>query len=167
MTWREQLVVLVAALAACTPMRSTPGTRYEGILLNGRKLGVGEVAREAAHDPTIKAYVAEHPTPDFVLVASKRDVELVYTGRAVLAYFHRPQPGAPSVVSEVTPLPSGLLQMLPSDLRAGTASPISPIGPNCWTVPVGELSCRTCCVTTQACTVDCQAAPAAQGSSGR
>ena len=167
MTWRRPWLVLVACLAACGGMRSTPGTRYEGILLNGRNLGVGEVAREAAHDPTIKAYVAEHPTPDFVLVASKRDVQLVYTGRAVLAYFHRPQPGAPSVMSEVTPLPSGLLQMLPSDLRAGTAPPIAPIGPNCWTVPVGELSCRTCCITIQACTVDCQAAPAAKGSSGR
>ena len=159
MTWPRTPIVLLAGLAACTGMRSTPGTRYEGILLNGRELGAGEVAREAARDPTIKAYVAQHPTPDFVLVASKRDVELVYTGRAVLAYFHRPEPGAPSVMSEVTPLPSALYQMLPSDLRAGTAPPLLPVGPNCWTVPVGELICRTCCLTTQACNVDCQAAP--------
>jgi hypothetical protein len=155
---RRPWIVFVVAVAACGGMRSTPATRYEGILLDGRELGAGEVTREAAGDPTIKAYVAQHPKPDFVLVATKRDVELVYTGRAVLAYFHRPGPGAPSVLGEVSPLPSGLYQMLPSDLRAGTGAPISPAGPNCWTVPVGELSCRTCCLTTQACTADCKAA---------
>jgi hypothetical protein len=159
MAWRRMRLILLASLAACSGMRSTPGTRYEGILLNGRELGAGEVTREAAGDPTVKAYVAQHPKPDFVLVATKRDLELVYTGRAVLAYFHRPEPGAPSVLGEVSPLPSGLYQMLPSDLRAGTGTPISPAGPNCWTVPVGELSCRTCCLTTQACTADCKAAP--------
>jgi hypothetical protein len=160
MTRRQLRLIVLAGVAACSGMRSTPGTRYEGILLNGRELGAGEVAREAAHDPTIKAYVAQHPTPDFVLVASKRDVQLVYNSRAVLAYFHRPEPGAPSVVSEVTPIPSGLYLMLPSDVRAGTASPIQPVGPNCWTVPVAGLSCRTCCLSTQACTVDCKPLPA-------
>jgi len=158
--WRRRpWLVFVVTVAACSGMRATPATRYEGIILNGRELGVGEVKREAAADPTIKAYVAQHPKPDFVLVASTRDVQLVYTGRAVLAYFHRPQPGAPSVLGEVSPLPSGLYNMLPSDLRAGTASPISPVGPNCWTVPVGALSCRTCCLSTQACTVECKPAP--------
>jgi hypothetical protein len=160
MTRRRLSIMVLAALAACSPLRSTPGTRYLGILLNGRELGAGEVAREAAHDPTIKAYVAQHPTPDFVLVASKRDVQLVYNWRAVLAYFHRPEPGAPSVVTEVTPIPTGLNQMLPSDPRAGTPPPLTPVGPNCWTVPVAGLSCRTCCLSTQACTVDCKPAPA-------
>jgi hypothetical protein len=159
MARRRSWLLLVAGLAACAGMRSTPATRYQGILLDGRELGAGEVAREAAHDPTIKAYVAQHPVPDFVLVAGPRDVELVYTGRAVLAYFHRPEATAPSVVSEVTPIPTGLYQMLPANLRAGTPPAISPGGPNCWTVAVGELDCRTCCLTTQACTVDCKAAP--------
>jgi hypothetical protein len=153
-------LIVLAGVAACSGLRSTPGTRYLGILLNGRELGAGEVAREAAQDPTIKAYVAQHPTPDFVLVTSKRDVQLVYNSRAVLAYFHRPEPGAPSVLSEVTPIPSGLYLMLPSDVRAGTAPPIAPVGPNCWTVLVAGLSCRTCCLSIQACTVDCRAAPA-------
>ena len=153
-------LVVLAGVVACSGMRSTPGTRYLGILLNGRELGAGEVAREAAQDPTIKAYVAQHPTPDFVLVASKRDVQLVYNWRAVLAYFHRPEPGAPSVVTEVTPIPTALYLMLPSDVRAGTAAPITPVGPNCWTVPVAGLSCRTCCLSTQACTVDCKPLPA-------
>src|SRR5262245_18207772 len=153
------LVLLAAGLAACAGMRSTPATRYQGILLDGRKLGAGEVAREAAADPTIKEYVAQHPTPDFVLVVSPRDVQLVYTRRSVLAYFHRPEAGAPSVVSEVTPLPAPLLQMLPSDLRAGTPAPIAPGNANCWTVPIAGKSCRTCCLTTQACTGQCTAPP--------
>jgi hypothetical protein len=141
--------------AACTGARSTPASRYQGILLNARDLGAGEVTREAGNDPTIKAYVAQHGSPDFVLVGGPRDVELVYAQRAVLAYFHRGDPGAPSTVSEVTPLPSALLQMLPQDLRAGTGEPLTRAGPSCWTAPVAGGSCRTCCLTTAACTVDC------------
>ena len=120
------LGVLMCA-AGCAGLRSTPGTRYLGILLNARDLGAGEVMRVATHDPTIKAYVAQHGNPDFVLQASRLDTQLIYTWRSVLAYFHRDEPGAPSAVSELTPLPSGLLQMLPSDPRAGTGSPINPI----------------------------------------
>ena len=127
----------------------------EGILLDARKLGAGQVTREAAGDPTVKAYVAQHGNPDFVLVASPRDLELVYVTRSVLAYFRRPTAGAPSVVSEVPPLPSGLYLMLPADLRAGTSAPINPVGPNCWTVPIADESCRTCCLGAGACTVQC------------
>lgn len=141
---------------ACVGMRATPGTRYLGILLNARDLGAGEVMREAAADPTIRTYVAEHGNPDFVLQASRTDVELVYVQRSVLAYFHREQAQAPSAVSEVTPLPSSLYLMLPSDIRAGTSAPLNPEGPNCWTVPIATGSCRTCCLTTVACTVDCK-----------
>ena len=148
------LGVLMCA-AGCAGLRSTPGTRYLGILLNARDLGAGEVMRVATHDPTIKAYVAQHGNPDFVLQASRLDTQLIYTWRSVLAYFHRDEPGAPSAVSELTPLPSGLLQMLPSDPRAGTGSPINPVGPNCWTVPIATGSCRTCCVSRVACTVSC------------
>src|SRR4029453_18024198 len=109
----------LVCIAACAGSRSTPATRYEGILLDARNLGAGQVTREATSDPTVKAYVAQHGNPDFVLVASPTDLELVYVPRSVLAYFHRPAAGAPSVVSEVTPLPSGLYQMLPADIRAG------------------------------------------------
>src|SRR5262249_62096278 len=118
--------------AGCAGARSTPGTRYLGILLNARDLGAGEVMRVATHDPTIKAYVAQHGNPDFVLQASLLDTQLVYVRRSVLAYFHRDKPGAPSAVSEVTPLPTGVFQMLPSDIRAGSGVPLNPVGPNCW-----------------------------------
>jgi hypothetical protein len=149
--------VLAAVVSAvgCAGARSTPGTRYLGILLNARDLGAGEVMREAAHDPTIKTYVAQHGNPDFVLQASRLDTQLVYVRRSVLAYFHRAAPGAPSAVTEVTPLPSGLFQMLPSDPRAGTGTPLNPVGPNCWTVAIATGSCRTCCASRVACTVTC------------
>jgi len=155
---RHAALALVVAIAACagTGMRSTPATRYEGILLNGRKLGADETKRQAAADPTIRAYVAQHGNPDFILPANPTNTELVYTGRSVLAYFHRPTASAPSVMTEVTPLPTGLNLMLPSDLRAGTSQAISPVGPNCWTVPIAGQSCRTCCLTGAACTVECK-----------
>jgi hypothetical protein len=149
-----------ACLVACAGMRSTPASRYEGILLNARELGAAQIAREAASDPTVKAYVAQHPHPDFVLVASPTDFELVYVQRSVLAYFHRPAADAPSVVREVTPLPSGLFQMLPPDLRAGTALPMNAGGLNCWTVAVADQRCRTCCLGPGACSVQCTPAAA-------
>src|SRR5262249_16423146 len=119
---------LLLSTASCVGTRSTPSTRYLGILLNARDLaaaqrlppGAGEVMRQAAADPTIKAYVAQHGNPDFVLQASRLDTQLIYVRRSVLAYFRREKPDAPSAVTEVTPLPSGLFLMLPSDLRAGT-----------------------------------------------
>jgi hypothetical protein len=148
-------VTCIVCIAACagTGSRNSPATRYEGILLDARNLGAGQVTREAASDPTVKAYIAQHGNPDFVLVGSTTDLELVYVSRSVLAYFHRPTQDTPSVVSEVTPLPSGLYQMLPADVRAGTGAPINPAGPNCWTVPVADQSCRTCCLGAGACTV--------------
>jgi hypothetical protein len=148
------LMCLLVGTAGCTGVRSTPATRYLGILLNARDLGASEVMRAAAHDPTIKAYVAQHGNPDFVLQASLLDTQLIYVWRSVLAYFHRDKPGAPSAVSEVTPLPSGLFLMLPSDVRAGTGVPLTP-GANCWTAPIASGSCRTCCLSRTACTVNC------------
>jgi hypothetical protein len=147
-------------LAACAGTRSTSATRYEGILLNARDLGASELAREAASDPTVKAYVAQHGAPDFVLLASPTDLELVYAQRSVLAYFRRPEPGAASTVSEVTPLPSSLNQMLPADIRAGTSAPMTTSGASCWTAPVADGSCRTCCLGPGACTVQCRPPPA-------
>jgi len=150
---------LLLSTASCVGTRSTPSTRYLGILLNARDLGAGEVMRQAAADPTIKAYVAQHGNPDFVLQASRLDTQLIYVRRSVLAYFRREKPDAPSAVTEVTPLPSGLFLMLPSDLRAGTSAPLNPVGPNCWTVATATASCRTCCMSRVACTVSCTPTP--------
>jgi hypothetical protein len=151
------LALLAVALPGCgTPLRSTPAARYQGMLLNARNLGADELVRQSAADPTIADYVTKHGPPDFILNGGPTDVQLVYAGRSVLAYFRRPDAGAPSAVYEVTPLPSGLLQILPADLRAGTAAPLNPGGPNCWTVPAGTRSCRTCCQGTAACVVQCR-----------
>jgi hypothetical protein len=150
----------VLALAACSGTRSTPSTRYEGILLNGRELGAGELTREAGGDPTVQSYVAQHGNPDFVLAANSTNLELVYVQRSVLAYFHRTSPGVASTVSEVTPLPSALYQLLPPDIRAGTSAPMAVGVPACWTAPVTDGSCRTCCLGTSACTVQCTSAAA-------
>lgn len=154
------LLWLAGVVVACAGTRSTPATRYQGILLNGRELGAGELAREAQGDPAVKAYVAQHGQPDFVLLASPQDFQLVYVRRSVLAYFRRPAAGAPSTVSEVTPLPAALFQMLPADIRAGTSIGMQTGGPSCWTVPVAGESCRTCCLGPGACTVQCRAASA-------
>ena len=73
-------VACIVCIAACTGTgsRNSPATRYEGILLDARNLGAGQVTREAASDPTVKAYVAQHGNPDFVLVGSTTELELVY-----------------------------------------------------------------------------------------
>jgi hypothetical protein len=150
------LGLLAVTVVGCPGARSTPATRYQGMFLNARNLGADELARQSAADPTIARYVAQHGPPDFVLNGGPTDVQLVYADRSVLAYFRRPEAGAPSTVFETTPLPTGLVQMLPSDLRAGTPPPLRPVGPSCWTVPAGERSCRTCCQGTAACVVQCR-----------
>ena len=150
------LGLFAVTVFGCPGVRSTPATRYQGILLNARNLGADEVARQSAADPTIARYVAQHGPPDFVLNGGPTDVQLVYARRSVLAYFRRPDAGAASIMFEVTPLPSSLLHMLPADMRAGTAPPLNPAGPSCWTVPAGEQSCRTCCQGTAACVVQCR-----------
>jgi hypothetical protein len=48
----------VLLVAACAPVRTTPETRYLGILLDARDLGEGEVRREAERDPAIARYHA-------------------------------------------------------------------------------------------------------------
>ncbi len=152
------LALLAIALPGCgVPVRSTAATRYQGILLNARNLGAEEVARQTAADPTVARYLAEHPDPDFILTGAPTDMQLVYARRSVVAFFLRPAPDQPSTVSETSPLPSALLQMLPPDLRAGTAAPLQPLGPSCWTVPADGRSCRTCCRGQTACVVQCRA----------
>ena len=141
-------------LAACTPLRSTPTTRYQGMLLNARDLGAEALRIETSRDPTIQEYVARRGPPDFIVTGSDFDVELVYVQPSRLVHFHRDAPGAPSAMQELTPIPTGLLQMLPRDLRAGTPRPFSTRA--CWTVPIPAGSCRTCCATRTSCVTECR-----------
>jgi hypothetical protein len=148
---------MLALLAACQGLRHDTATRYQGMLLDARDLGAVELARLTAADPAVRAYVAAHGRPDFLLVPDASDVELIYYLPSVLAHFHRPAPDAPSALGVLSPLPDGVLNLLPRDIRAGTPTP-SPENPitNCWTVAIGTTTCRTCCSGTLACQADCR-----------
>jgi hypothetical protein len=126
------------------------------MLLNARGLGAEARRVEAERAPSIRRYVAGAGEPDFIVVGGPDDVELVYASQARVAHFHR-EGGAPSTVHEVTPIPTGLLQILPRDLRAGTPRPLNPGRYTaCWTVDVRTGPCRTCCATLDSCVTECR-----------
>lgn len=153
---RGAILGLALALAACSPLRSTPATRYRGMLLNARDLGADALRIEMERDPSIRQYVVGTGEPDFVVIGGPDDVELVYVSEARLVHFHR-APDAPTTVHQVTPIPSPLLQILPRDLRAGTPRPLNPGKfTACWTVDVRTGSCRTCCATLTSCATECR-----------
>jgi hypothetical protein len=152
---RGATLALAMTLAACAPLRSTPETRYRGMLLNARDLGADALRIEMRRDASLWEYVTQVGEPDFVVIGSASDVELVYVPPSRLAHFHRDGPDAPSTVQEVSPIPTGLLQILPRDLRAGTPSPFNK-GKACWTVELPARSCRTCCATRTSCVTDCR-----------
>jgi len=137
-------------------MRSSPAARYQGMLLDARELGARELARVAAEDPAVQNWLAREGQPDWVLLATPDDVELVYYGASRIVLFHRPAPSAPSQVGVAEPLPSGIRPLLPANLRAGTGEPPPGAGVACWTIDVGGERCRTCCETPIACTFGCR-----------
>lgn len=125
------------------------------MLLNTRDLGDQALRLEMEDDPTLRRYVAQHGQPDFIVTGSETDVELVYVPASRLVHFHRPEPGAPSEVTEVVPLPAGLAQFLPRDLRSGTPWPLNPSDYTaCWTVETPSGECRTCCATLTSCVTE-------------
>jgi len=150
---RGATLALAMMLAACIPLRSTPSTRYRHMLLNARDLGAEALRLEMKRDASLREYVDRVGEPDFIVLGSETDVELVYAGPSRLAHFHRAEPDEPGAVQEVTPIPTGLLQILPRDLRAGTPRPLSVRA--CWTVDLPVASCRTCCATRTSCVTDC------------
>jgi hypothetical protein len=160
-------LLLLLVLAACggavkqSGLRNAPDTRYLGQILDARDLGAEVLRQESATDPGLAAFLQQDGHPDFVLLASPDDLELIYTrGASELVHFHRAGPDEPSTHSVVSPLPSGLIGLLPADMRAGTGAPLMPDGIGCWhtTIPGGH--CRTCCRGTMACTIECPAPPA-------
>ena len=157
---RGATLALALTLAACSPMRATPETRYMGMLLNARGQGAEALEGEMARDETIRDYVAHNPEVDFVVIGSWADTELVYAPISTVAHFHRSAPDAPSTVQEVIPIPTGLLHILPRDLRAGTPRAMKTRA--CWTIPSPAWSCRTCCATRTSCVTEC--AQAQEGS---
>jgi hypothetical protein len=149
--------VCVVALGCGAALRSTPATRYQGIMLNARNLGADELDAIMARDPEVRAYVQRTGRPDFLLVTDPNDVQLVYYGDSRLAYFRRDPTTGGTTVKEVVPLPTPLVNVLEIDPRAGTPGPFDPLGPltNCWSVDLDEGRCRTCCVGSLNCSTTC------------
>jgi len=155
-----QPVIVLALLVGCatTGVRKTPETRYLGMLLDARKLGASELERVRKEDPALRAYVDKNGQPDFILMPTQQDVELIYYLRSFLVQFHRPAVGQASVVGTLTPLPNAVLNVLPPDIRAGTPGTVGEGNPgaDCWTVMVGVSDCRTCCAGPEACVASCK-----------
>lgn len=152
------LAVVLAAGCAATGARTTPQTRYEGMVLDTRKLGAEPLANAEKADPAVAAYVAKNGKPDFLILQPPKDVQLIYYTRSVAVQFHRPSPGAPSVVGQLTPLPNAVLANMPPDIRAGTPGFEADQygGADCWTVPVGTDACKTCCAGPENCVGTCR-----------
>jgi len=156
MRYARGATLALAMTLACSPLRSTPATRYRGMLLDARDLGADALRIETGRDARLREYVAQAGQPDFIVVGSETDVELVYVPAARVAHFHRDRPDGPTTVQEVTPIPTGLLHILPRDLRAGTPLPLNKGKYTaCWTVDLPARSCRTCCATLTSCVTDC------------
>jgi hypothetical protein len=139
-------------------MRSSPATRYQGMVLNARTLGAEQLRAEMARDARLRAWVEREGEPDYLYVAGPDDVELIYYRASRLAHFRRDRVAGHTTVTELAPLPTPLVNVLDVDLRAGTPGPISPEAPatSCWTVRVVDGRCRTCCRGRFSCSTDCR-----------
>ena len=51
------------------------GLCYQGILLDARNLGAEELRAQSDPDPVVRDYVRHHDAPDFLLVASRTDLD--------------------------------------------------------------------------------------------
>jgi hypothetical protein len=133
-------------------------TRYQGMVLNARTLGAVELARAVERDTRARAYVDREGAPDFIHVVGPSDVQLIYYRASRLAHFHRDPTTGETTVTELVPLPTPLVNVLELDLRAGTPAPLDEEGPvtSCWTVPVADGRCRTCCVGPRRCPTSCR-----------
>lgn len=162
-TTRALLVFAIAAgVAACSASRPTPAartsdTRYLYRLLDTRKLGAEELTRIKKENPAVAAYVAKAGMPDFLMEPSTTDIELVYYLKSVLAHFHQGAHGK-WTSSELTPLPTSCLNILPPDIRAGTPTGTGDEQTGCWTTTIPGGSCRTCCTPAdvQVCSISCK-----------
>ena len=150
---------LALALSGCAPARGRI-VPYQGEIQNTRTHG-GEALRiVTARNPAVAQYVAAHSQPDFVLVTSAQDVELVYYDESRLVHFHRV--AGETRIGELSPLPLEVANVLPVDLPAGTPGSIDPEVPwqaGCWHVDAEDTRCRTCCRSPIACASTCEPRP--------
>jgi len=161
--------MLAAVVVGCATGRSSTvragsaiDPRYLYQLVDARKLGAEELAHIEKLNPAVASYVAQAGRPDFVIEPGPNDVQLVYYSRSVLVHFHQ---GANGVwtSSQVSPLPTSLLNVLPPDIRAGTPTATGNESYGCWATTITGGSCQTCCSppatpAAQNCTISCKPA---------
>ncbi|MGH7893393.1 MAG: hypothetical protein ACREQL_01935 [Candidatus Binatia bacterium] len=158
-------VTIAASAIACSAtgrgaLARGPETRYLYQLLDVYKLGAGELARIEKENAVVADYVAKAGRPDFLIEPSLTDLELVYYARSVLVHFHRDRNGT-WTSSELTPLPTPLLGILPGSMRAGTPAVSGNEITGCWATTITDGSCRTCCTppstpAAQNCVISCK-----------
>ena len=150
-------LLLLAALAACTPPYRPRVAQYQNIVLDARELGAKQLDIEMQRDRAIRDYVARNGNPDFIYVPTATVVELVYVRPSKLILFYRDRPGTDSVTGELSPLPLEVANVLPVDIRAGTSGPIGGSTPaSCWTVSAAAHRCHTCCKGPLFCSTSCK-----------
>ena len=150
-------LLLLAALAACTPPYRPRVAQYQNIVLDARGLGAKQLDIEMQRDPAIRDYVTRNGNPDFIYVPSATAVELIYFPSSKLILFYRDRSGPGSVTGRLSPLPLGVTNVLPVDIRAGTPGPISRnTPPGCWTVAAATHRCHTCCEGPLFCSTSCK-----------
>ena len=153
-------LLLLSVLTACAPPYRPRVAQYQNIVLDARELGAKQLEIEMQRDPAIRDYVARNGNPDFVYVPSATVVELIYFRSSKLILFYRDRPGTGSVTGELAPLPLGVTNVLPVDIRAGTPGPISrDTPPGCWTVSAATHRCHTCCDGPLFCSTSCKQEP--------
>jgi hypothetical protein len=153
-------LLLVAGLAACAPPYNPRVAQYQNIVLDARELGAKQLEIEMQRDPAIRDYVAHNGNPDFIYVPSATVVELVYYPSSKLILFYRDPSGPGSVTGQLSPLPLGVTNVLPVDIRAGTPGPLSRDTPaGCWTVSAATHRCHTCCEGPLFCSTSCKQEP--------
>ncbi len=157
---------LAAVAAACAtgrsataPAGSATDTRYLYRLLDARKLGAQELARLQRVNPAVASWVTTSGNPDFIIEPGPSDVQLVYYTRSLLVHFHQGANGA-WTSSQLTPLPTSLLGVLPGDIRAGTPTDSGNEMAGCWPTTIPTGTCQTCCTppdtpVEQNCTIQC------------
>jgi hypothetical protein len=87
---------------------------YQGAILDVPGPGRDRLDIESAVDSTIHDYLTRNGLPDFVYVANRTNLEMIYVGRDTLVHFQRPALDIRSTATEVHPIPDPFLELLPA-----------------------------------------------------
>jgi hypothetical protein len=107
--------VLALLTASCASWRhGSTLAFYQGVILDVPGPGRDRLDIESAVDSTIHDYLTRNGLPDFVYVANRTDLEMIYLKRDTLVHFHRPVLDIRSTPTEVHPVPDPFLDLLPA-----------------------------------------------------